>query len=34
MTGRIDVFISYKREERAESERVRRALIAAGCDVR
>jgi hypothetical protein len=30
MTGRIDVFISYKREERAQSERVKRVLIAAG----
>ncbi|MEM8571491.1 MAG: TIR domain-containing protein [Pseudomonadota bacterium] len=30
MTGRIDVFISYKREERALSEKVRGALIDAG----
>lgn len=30
MSGRIDVFISYKREERALSELVKRALITAG----
>lgn len=30
MTGQIDVFISYKREERAWSEHVKRALISAG----
>lgn len=30
MTKRIDVFISYKREERALSELVKRALISAG----
>lgn len=30
MTSRIDVFISYKREERAFSERVKRTLIQAG----
>ncbi|MDJ0820230.1 MAG: toll/interleukin-1 receptor domain-containing protein [Paracoccaceae bacterium] len=30
MTSKIDVFISYKREERALSERVKRALIDAG----
>ncbi|MGC1496296.1 MAG: toll/interleukin-1 receptor domain-containing protein [Sulfitobacter sp.] len=30
MTGKIDVFISYKREERALSEQVRQALIAVG----